>query len=202
MIKTFVETPLDNNNYLVVDTEKREAVLIDCSAPDTKIVDFIESEKLKLKSILLTHAHFDHVLGITYFQEKYDVPVYLSQADLPLLSDLNSWLKQMGFPPAPVPTVSNLESLQSALFLGQQQIQILPTPGHTPGGVCYLIGQNLFSGDTLFKNAHGRTDLPGSHPEQMTNSLKWLIQLPPETNVYPGHGPATTIGAEKENYTF
>ena len=202
MIKTFVEPPLDNNNYLVIDDDSREAVLIDCSAPDKKIIDLIEKENLCLEYILLTHAHFDHVLGVTYFQEKYDVPVYLHPADFSLLSDLNNWLDRMGYSPAPVPTVSDLLAAQPSLTLGQQKFQVLSTPGHTPGCVCYLLGSHLFSGDTLFKDTHGRTDLPGSSFEQMTDSLKRLMQLPPETFVYPGHGPATVLAAEKKNYSF
>ena len=77
MIKVFVEPPLDNNNYLVIDDDSRDTVLIDCSASDERIIDLIEHENLRLKYILLTHAHFDHVLGVTYFQEKYDIPYCL-----------------------------------------------------------------------------------------------------------------------------
>ncbi|MBQ7412834.1 MAG: MBL fold metallo-hydrolase [Alphaproteobacteria bacterium] len=202
MIKVFVEPPLDNNNYLVIDDDSRDTVLIDCSASDERIIDLIEHENLRLKYILLTHAHFDHVLGVTYFQEKYDIPVYLHPADFPLLSDLNDWLDRMGYPRASVPIVSDLLAVQSSLTLGRQKFQVLSTPGHTPGCVCYLLGSHLFSGDTLFKDTHGRTDLPGSNSEQMTDSLKRLFQLPSEISVYPGHGPATIMAAEKKNYPF
>jgi len=197
IIQTFKEPPLDNNNYVVIDPESHAAVLIDCSAPDKAIMDYIKSQHADLKYILITHAHFDHILGVEEMMKAYQVPAYVHPADLPLLQDLNGWLAQMGFPRSNIP---DMKALPQNLTIGNIPIKVIETAGHTPGGVCYLIENNLFSGDTLFKGTYGRVDLPMSNPESMRHSLHQLMQLPDHTFVYPGHGHPTTIGAEKGKY--
>ena len=202
IIKTFIEPPLDNNNYVIIDEESHEAVLIDCSHPDDSVMDYIRGQGAKLKYILLTHGHLDHVMGVDYFQKKYPVPVYVAKEDVPLMADINSWTKMLGWPETTVPKADKVLSDDEELTLGNNRIRVIKTAGHTQGCVCYLIGDNLFSGDTLFRGTHGRTDLPDSSQKQMNDSLKRLFQLPAETKVFPGHGAPTTIADEKKLYHF
>jgi len=196
-IHTFTEPPLDNNNYVVIDDQSHEAILIDCSAPDEKIVDYIARQGATLKYILITHAHFDHVLGAGWFMKKYQVPAYLNTGDFPLLHDMNSWLTGMGYA---AQTIPELLPLPEQLLIGESPVRVIQTPGHTPGGVCYLIKNHLFAGDTLFKGTHGRVDIPMSNPDAIYESLRMLLQLPEDIIVHPGHGQPTRIGDEKGKY--
>ena len=198
IIKTFREPPLDNNNYVVIEPISHEAILIDCSAPDRTIMDYIQTQNAHLSYILITHTHFDHILGIEEMTKAYQVPAYAHPADFPLLRDMNNWISHfMGFPPVNIPEI---KPLPDRLKIGNIPIQVIETAGHTPGGVCYLIEDHLFSGDTLFKGTYGRVDIPMSNPADMRDSLGRLMHLPPETSVYPGHGHPTTIGAEQGKY--
>ena len=197
IIKTFVEPPLDNNNYVVIDQQTGQAVLIDCSAPDERIMAYVQEQGATLAAIWLTHAHPDHVLGVTWFQKKYKVPVLLSAADASLLADMNEWTAWLNWPTAEVPVADELIDEKTPLRLGNIPVQVIATPGHTAGGMCYLIQGNLFSGDTLFRGTYGRTDLPGSDAQAMRRSLRQLMTLPAETQVFPGHGKPTTIREEK-----
>ena len=202
IIKTFVEPPLDNNNYVVIDEESHEAILIDCSHPDDGIMDYVKSQEATVKYILLTHGHLDHIMGVDYFQKKYQVPVYVAKEDEPLMADINFWTQMLDWPEMTVPKADKTLAEGEELTLGNNRIRVIKTAGHTQGGVCYLIGDNLFSGDTLFRGTYGRTDLPGSSQNQMNESLKRLFQLADETKVFPGHGAPTTIADEKKLYHF
>ncbi|MBR6412749.1 MAG: MBL fold metallo-hydrolase [Alphaproteobacteria bacterium] len=193
-IQTFREPPFDNNNYVVIDEESHEAILVDCSAADETMMDYIKNQGATLKYILITHAHFDHILGVDEVMKKYQVPAYVHPADFPLLQDMNGWLTRLGFPTATIP---NLSPLLSTLKIGQTSIQVIPTAGHTPGCVCYLIDNHLFSGDTLFRGTHGRVDIPLSDAQAIRESLLHLMELPDDITVYPGHGHPTTIGNER-----
>ena len=203
MIHAFLEKPLDNNNYVIIDEASGQAALIDCSAPDEKILTYLKNQGATLKYILLTHGHFDHILGVPFFQEQTQAPVYLHAADHDLMADVNGWTKRMGLEPLKtVPQATFVLDEHSELLLGEQKIQVLSTPGHTPGSVCFLIGRDLFSGDTLFYRSYGRTDLPGGSEHEMRNSLTRLFQLSPDTRVHPGHGSDTTIATEIKHNPF
>ena len=199
-VKTFVMPPLTNNNYVIIDTDSHEAVLIDCSHATDEIMAYIKKQKAKLKYILLTHAHFDHVLGVDYFQKKYHIPVYCSQKDVPLLKQINDYMKCMKLSLVTEPIIDGYAD-RKELKIGRYAIQVIPTPGHTKGGLCYLIGKMLFSGDTLFKGNYGRTDFPGGNEHDMQKSLRLLFDtLSDNVHVYPGHGNATTVKAERKLY--
>ena len=196
-VKTFVMPPITNNNYVIIDTDSHEAVLIDCSHATDEIMAYIKQQKANLKYILLTHAHFDHVLGVDYFQKKYHVPVYCSQKDESLLKQINDYMKCMKLSPVKEPQMDGYIE-QKELKIGRYPIQVIQTPGHTNGSVCYFIKAMLFSGDTLFKESYGRTDFPGGDEHAMQKSLHLLFKtLPDDVAVYPGHGDSTTIKAER-----
>jgi len=202
-LTTFVEPPLDNNNYLLVDEDSKEAVLFDCSCFDEKIVNFLKAQNAQLKYILLTHAHFDHVLGVEKTVKVTDAKVVLHKEDKNLLENLNAYSFMLGLPEVTVPKVDIYVEDGDIIKLGNNDIKVIHTPGHTLGGVSYLIDKMLFSGDTLFQESVGRTDLEGGSFETLEDSIKNKIYtLSDEVEVFPGHGPKTFVGHEKKYNSY
>lgn len=201
LINTYVAGPVQANNYLVVDEVSKEAILIDCSDYVTEIIDYVKENDLTVKYILLTHGHFDHVLGINRMNEVLGAKVYVHEGDKEQVVNTRSVMMMFGLPTEGVenPKITATLSDAGELTLGNQVIKVIETPGHTPGGVCYLIGDCLFSGDTLFHGTIGRTDLPGGSFQQIKHSVKdVLFALDENIKVYPGHGEPTSIGYEKK----
>ena len=195
----FVLPPLENNNYLLIDEVSKEAALIDCSHYSQKVLDVLATEGVELKYILLTHAHFDHILGVQDMVKATGAKVLLHTDDLALLKKLNSYTMMVGLPEAEVPTVNEFIQDGAVLRLGEQEIKVLHTPGHTEGGCSFFVENMLFSGDTLFQESIGRTDLEGGDFSTLKNSIETKIYtLPEDTKVYPGHGPSTSIEHEKK----
>lgn len=201
LINTYVAGPVQANNYLIIDETSKEAVLIDCSDYVEEIIDYVKKNNLKVKYILLTHGHFDHVLGINKMNEVLGAKVYVHEEDKEQVVNTRSVMMMFGLPTEGVenPKITGTLSQAGELTLGTQVIKIIETPGHTPGGVCYLIGDCLFSGDTLFHGTIGRTDLPGGSFQQIKHSVKdILFALDENIKVYPGHAEPSTIGYEKK----
>ena len=201
LINTYVAGPVQANNYLVVDEVSKEAILIDCSDYVTEIIDYVKENDLTVKYFLLTHGHFDHVLGINRMNEVLGAKVYVHKGDKEQVVNTRSVMMMFGLPTEGVenPKITATLSDAGELTLGNQVIKVIETPGHTPGGVCYLIGDCLFSGDTLFHGTIGRTDLPGGSFQQIKHSVKdVLFALDENIKVYPGHGEPTSIGYEKK----
>lgn len=199
-IKTFVEGPIDANNYLVIDEESKEAVLIDCSSSRAEFIQAIKDSGVNLKQILLTHGHFDHLLGVEGFKEALGVDAYISEDDMnqvKLMPDmLQMFLGMMG---CKTPNMAGFIKDGDIIKIGNAAIKAIATPGHTKGGMCYLVGDKLFSGDTLFQGSCGRCDLPEGDFGTIVKSIKdRLFTLPEEIEVFPGHGPETTIAHEKK----
>ena len=200
IIKTFVEPPIDNNNYLIVDEKTKEAALIDCSSIDDRIDEEIEKQGASLKYILLTHGHFDHIAGIRPNRFKNNPQIVMHKADLDWLNNANQYLPMFGMPEITIPKVDIFVEDGDTIQLGSLEIKVLHTPGHTQGGVCYLVDGNLFSGDTIFREAVGRCDLEGGNFNQIVESIEdKIFTLPPETVIYPGHGNITSVEWEKEH---
>ena len=192
--------------YLVVCPHTRETVIIDPAGEEDKLLALIKTEGFKVKYILNTHGHSDHVLGNPKLKEVLNVPVCMHEADDRFFSDQavrEKSSKELGLPP-PDPADIRLKD-EDIVEVGTLKVKVIHTPGHTPGSVCYLVDGNLFCGDTLFVGAVGRTDLIGGSLETLLESLeKRLIVLPRETIVWPGHNygdtPTSTMGREmKEN---
>ena len=203
IIKTFVEPPIDNNNYLIVDEKTKEAALIDCSSIDDRIDEEIEKQGANLKYILLTHGHFDHIAGIRPNRFKNNPQIVMHKADLDWLNNANQYLPMFGMPEITIPKVDIFVEDGDTIKLGSLEIKVLHTPGHTQGGVCYLVDGNLFSGDTIFREAVGRCDLEGGNFNQIVESIEdKIFTLPPETLIYPGHGNITSVEWEKEHNRF
>ncbi len=199
-IKTFVEGPIDANNYLVIDEESKDAVLIDCSSARPEFIQAIKDSGVNLKRILLTHGHFDHLMGVEGFKQEFDVDTYIAEEDMnqvKLVPDmLQMFLGMMG---GTIPKIAGFIKDGDIIELGNTKIKAIATPGHTRGGMCFLVEDKLFSGDTLFQGSCGRCDLPEGDFEQIITSIKErLFTLPEDIEVYSGHGPKTTIGHEKK----
>ncbi len=180
--------------YLV--TEGTTALLIDCSAPAAAITAALADAGAHLAAILLTHGHFDHILTLADVVKATDAPVYIGRddCDMPADSRKNAFSAFFGYDhtyPAPTHTFEDGDRL----FFDAITVSVLATPGHTPGSSTLLIGGIAFTGDTLFANGYGRTDLPGGSFIDIRRSLEKLSKLPPDTPVYPGHGEPTVIGA-------
>ena len=198
IIQKFTKGPVGNNNYVVMDENSGEAAIIDCTQNPQDMMDFIQQKGGHLKYVLLTHGHFDHVMGLNKTADLENV--YLSKDDKELLENINDFMDLLNLPHTSVPKVDVFFENDTALNLGDHKIQIISTPGHTEGSVCFLIQNYLFSGDTIFKQSHGRTDFPGGSAKKIYFSLKNLLSLPEDTIVLPGHGPETTIKEERQFY--
>lgn len=195
IINTFTAGPIDANNYLLTDND--EAVLIDCSEAKPEVLSALEGKKLKF--ILLTHGHFDHVLGVNEMREKTGAKVLINKEDVVRMNESADIMRTFGVQGVETPKADDFLNDGDTLKFGNTEIKVIATPGHTQGCVCYLIDGKLFSGDTLFKESVGRCDLSGGNFQKLSDSVKnRLFTLDDNTIVYPGHGPETTIGYEKK----
>ncbi len=202
---TFTLGSLENNTYLLSDSDLHAAV-IDPPLGSEKLVGIIKDRELQLDFILLTHAHFDHIAGINTLAEYCDIPpkVFLHPADMPLWHN-RGLAGTFGFdlllPIEPDAVLSN----QAVINFHEYKIEVRYAPGHTPGHtIFYLPYLNCaFCGDVIFKNGIGRTDLPGGNYDTLMKSIQdQVFTLPAETILYPGHGPKTSVAAEKLNNPF
>ena len=191
-IKTLPVGQLETNCYVVINEDTLECVVIDPGDESNTIMDYIESNNLKCKAIMLTHGHFDHVGGVRGVAEAARCPVWLCEADTVLPERLTAG------PLYYTDTYADGDTVE----VGSLRFTVLETPGHTPGSVCLLCENVLFSGDTLFAGSCGRVDLAGGVPAQMGASLKRLAELPGNYAVLPGHGPATTLDAERADNPY
>ena len=202
-VKVVTLSPLawESNSYLLI--ENGEAFLIDAGAAPDRIDAALAREGATLLGILLTHGHFDHILSIDALREKYRVPVYLHREDAPMLTDgrLNAYTyffrQDRTWRPADKLLING-----NSIPFGGKSISVIHTPGHTKGSVCYIIDDLLFSGDTLFADGYGRTDLEGGDYEALSRSLQKLFELPTTLKVYAGHGMSATLEDIKYNLGF
>jgi glyoxylase-like metal-dependent hydrolase (beta-lactamase superfamily II) len=195
--------PMDNNTYLVVDEATREAALIDPSFDSPALLPEILESGCTLRYVLNTHAHFDHVIGNSFFVAQTGALLALHHADLDLLHALPEQSRMFGVdvPPSPDPTLFLTDN--QTLTFGETTLRVLHTPGHSPGGVTFCVEDVAIVGDCLFARSIGRTDLPGASLETLLHSIHTrLLTLPDETRVLPGHGPSTTIGQERRRNPY
>ena len=202
-IETYVTGPIQVNTYVIKDESSKEAIIIDVGGNFKQIKNEIEKSGYKLKCILCTHGHFDHVLGLAQ-ENVEEIPIYINEKDKVHYENIVQTLTVWGFAAQNLsfkPTHFITDSTN--ITLGNTEIKILNTPGHSKGSVSYYINGNLFSGDALFAESIGRTDFVDGDYEELIKSIKsQLLVLPEETKVYPGHGPATTIKSEKKNNPY
>jgi len=200
-ILTLTLGELDTNCYLVWCPNTLEAIIIDPADEGSFISEKILELKLKPLCMVFTHAHFDHVLGSLELRLNFDLPIFLHKNDLFLAKKAQEsakyWLKSDEI--APVPSELSFINEGKLLEFGNCILEIVETPGHTPGSIA-LVSKGktniIFTGDTLFKNAVGRTDFQYSRPMDMEKSLRKILSYPKDTVCYPGHGETTTVGDE------
>jgi len=196
---------LGTNCYLVWEEESKKAVVIDPADDGVGISEEIQARGLNLVGILATHGHFDHVLGALDLKLIYQCPFYCSQKDLFLLKRQQKTAQHFLGRKIEVPDFDRIDmdlDMTKTINIGEAVIEIIKTPGHTPGGVSFYIKEAglLFSGDTIFAHSRGRTDLSYSSTKDIYQSIKSLMTLADETIILPGHGDETTVGSEKGLY--
>jgi hydroxyacylglutathione hydrolase len=195
--------PLDNHSYLLVDEATREAAVMDVGFEPEAMLEKIRTTGVRVTSLLLTHAHYDHAAGMLAIQRLHPAPCWLHPADRPLLDVLAQQGEAFGFPAVDPP--GDLHDLVDGqvLTVGESLLEVIHTPGHSPGGVCFLHQPDLWVGDTLFAGSIGRTDLPGGDFEQLARSIRTrLFPRGDSLRCHCGHGPATTIGIERRSNPF
>ena len=194
---------LQTNCYIVGCEETKEGVIIDPGGNAKRILAEVEKLSLKIKYIINTHGHFDHTLANKEVVKATGAPLAIHSADAPMLTEGGGALLFGIIGKASPPADMMLEEGQ-VLTLGNIELKVLHTPGHSPGSICLYNEKEgmLFDGDVLFNMGIGRTDLPGGNYHLMMDSLQRLLTLPDETMVYPGHGPPTTIGRERRSNPF
>jgi glyoxylase-like metal-dependent hydrolase (beta-lactamase superfamily II) len=202
-VESFSLGPLENNTYLVWDPESKEAVLVDPTMDSERLAARIRELGLSLKAILNTHGHFDHLAGNAFFASEFGCPVLIHENERPILREMPFYASLFGFTVTPSPEPGGLLKHGDLIPVGGASLRVLHTPGHSPGGACFAADGFVLSGDTLFAQSVGRTDLPGGSYETLLESIRReLFQLPDKTEVLPGHGPPTLIGFEKRHNPF
>ncbi|MBI5649036.1 MAG: MBL fold metallo-hydrolase [Chloroflexi bacterium] len=195
--------PLGVNCYVLGDENTREGIVIDPGGNPREILKTIETRKLKISAIVNTHAHFDHVLALSEVRAATGAPFMLHADEVEILASAQMSGAMFGMamrqPAPPDRLLNDGDTIQ----VGAITLQVLHTPGHTPGGICLLLDNRVIVGDTLFQSGIGRTDFPGGDYATLMQSIRdKLLMLPDETLVYPGHGAATTIGEERQLNPF
>lgn len=196
IIKAIPAGIYDANCYILIDEKTREGAIIDPGGDELKLERIIKDLDFKPKFILLTHAHMDHVGGVEYLSKLLKIPFYMHENEEHYIENDNTVFGN-------IRKADGFLKEDTKLNIGNLDIKVIHTPGHTQGGVCFLVDRKLFSGDTLFQGSIGRTDFPGGDMNTILNSIKdKLLILGDEVEVYPGHGPKTTIGFEKKINPF
>ncbi len=192
--------------YIVSCEKTQHAAIIDPGGDEDRILDYCSQNTLQVQYIINTHGHPDHVCGNARIQEATGAQIVMHAADVAYFNDprISDYFSSLGLPESP-PVAVTVEDGDTIAF-GEEQFQVIHTPGHTPGGICLYSPPHCFTGDTLFVGAIGRTDFPGGSLELMINAIqKRLLTLPPETLVWPGHGYGglqSTIGREAKTNPY
>lgn len=204
-VKQFQFSLFGVNTYLVIDEATRMAAVIDPAMDDvheeTQFSDYVKNHDAEVSQIINTHMHLDHCFGINYVKNKYGVPIKAHGADSILAEIIDQQYQMFGMPPKGEKVIIDVELTDGELVsVGESQLQVIATPGHTQGGICLYNKETklLFSGDTIFKGSVGRTDLPGGDQRTLIRSIRErILSLPDDVTILPGHGPATTVAYEK-----
>lgn len=196
IIKSFIAGMYEENCYLLMDEDTKELAIIDPGGQPNKIEEEIKLLNAKPKFILLTHGHMDHVGGVLELVNRISLPFYINKIE-------ETYMEKDKYVFGSLPKASGYLKEGDTLNLGNNTIKVIETPGHTAGGICFLIDNKLFTGDTLFQGSVGRSDFPGGDGMLLVKNIKEkLLILGDNIEVYPGHGPASTIGYEKRKNPY
>ena len=201
-IHTLVVGRLQTNCYILQSED--QAIIVDPGDEPERIVRFIRDIRTRPTHIVATHAHFDHVLGVDGVRNAFKIPLLIHKDDLSILRSMQARVRQfMGFEVPPPPRVDGYLTDSGTFEVSREKIHVIHTPGHSPGGVSLVGDGFVLTGDALFNQSIGRTDLPGGDLPTLLQSIRVkLFKLSDDTTVYPGHGPETTIGDEKQANPF
>ena len=205
LVENLVTGPFMENTYLVAKGRGEPCVLIDPGDDPERIVEMIEYLELRPEIILNTHGHLDHIGAVPELRRRYDIPFAIHPGEAPLIVNVNTHAQMFGLDGYEDPEVDQDLVAGENVTAAGIEFEVIFTPGHSPGHVTFRpVGENcVFSGDCLFQGSIGRTDLPGGNPETLKQTLQDVfLALPDETIVYSGHGPETTIGAERKSNPF
>ncbi len=204
-LQTIPVGPFQVNCYLYWDPQTHDGVIVDPGFDDAILISAIEATEMNLRAILLTHGHGDHIAAVDALRNHFSAPLYVGAGDEALLArpseEVAALLGQKINPIKP----DHIMQGEQVVKFGSVMMRVLATPGHTRGGVCFLDEKEnqLFTGDTLFWGSIGRTDLAGGSMPTLLNSIKTqILSLPDAIRCYPGHGPETTVGAERSSNPF
>ncbi len=186
-------------NCYIIETENKNAIAVDAGGDFEKLKKYLDDNGLCLKKILLTHGHFDHIGATAQLSKEYNAEVFVHENDATMLTDRRESLADAagGMPHTDVEKYTTVKD-GDIITQDELSFEVIHTPGHTRGGVCYKCGNSIFTGDTLFKMSMGRTDFPGGSASQLFNSLKKLDSLDGDYDIYPGHNEPTTLDYERK----
>ncbi len=202
-VKKFIVGELETNTYLLSDIKNGEAILVDPGAVSPELDEAIANiPEDKLKYILLTHGHFDHIAAAKHYKDISSAKIAISSKDKDFISDSTLNMNRNFNVTVEIFTPDILLDDGDVLDFSADKIKVLETSGHTAGSLCFILGNELFTGDTLFKDAMGRTDLPTGANRTILRSLKSIYQLEGDYNVYPGHGELTTLERERQENRY
>ena len=208
-IQRFEFNPFQVNTYIVYDPQSKEAMIVDPGMffpeESDRLAAFITENSLRVTRIVNTHLHLDHIFGNQSAAERFNVTPYAHAADFSLGRSLAQQARNFGIPDSYVRQPEEFQPLSDgdSIKIGSDEIEVIAVPGHSTGGIAlYCQAENwVITGDSLFQSSIGRTDLPGGNHQQLVEAVRTrLLTLPPQTIVYPGHGPSTTIAAEMHNH--
>ena len=203
ILKHIISDFLAENTYVIHEKDNAAALIIDPGASLSQLEEYLTPNNLKPTHIFCTHAHVDHVRSAALLQKNYGAKLYIHKSDAPILEQTNEFSKLYSLPSIDVPKIDHTFSDEEEIIFLSSNIKIFHTPGHSPGCVCIYTNEMLFSGDTIFKESIGRTDLPGSDESAIFDSIEnKIMKLPDEVKIYTGHGESTTVGHERKNNPF
>lgn len=201
MVNVITVGPFQENCYLLV--QDGELAVFDPGDEAERLIAAIDATGATPRCIVLTHAHLDHVGACEALQKRYGIPLYCPRGEVELLEHLPTQCAMFGLPPQVPPTPDQLVDEGTSIPLGKTTLIAFATPGHSPGGTCYRVGDHCFVGDTIFAGGVGRTDLwGGSWPVLQASIENRIFTLPDGVTLYPGHGPTTTVGDERRSNPF
>jgi glyoxylase-like metal-dependent hydrolase (beta-lactamase superfamily II) len=203
IVMRMVVGPLQVNCFIIADEKTKDAVVIDPGDDAREILSIIKEKGFKVKYIVNTHGHFDHIGANKALKDATGAEILIHEGDAPVLAYAGKQSAAYGLKPVSSPPADRYVKHGDIISAGEVSLKVLHTPGHSPGGISLLEQGIVFTGDALFAGSIGRTDLPGGDLMTLLSSIKAnLMILPDETKVFPGHGPASTIGEERQENPF
>ena len=209
VVKKFVFNIFSENTFIIWDEKTKECAVIDAGCSDKReeeeIENYLNKNELTVKYLINTHCHIDHIIGSKFVKENFNPQYLIPEKDLPMLERAEVQAAAFGLKIEAPPKPDGFIPMAEKLFIGSSEVQFLFTPGHTPGEICLYFAKEKFclTGDVLFKDSIGRTDLWGADYDTLINSINsQLLTLPDDTLIYPGHGDSSQIGFEKMQNPF